>query len=69
MEKDLNKNKKDNFNKETNNNLSRRSFLKRLAMLAAGSTILGTAGIYSYLENKDDKKEEKQEQDEYGIDG
>ncbi len=53
MEKNLNK---DNFNKKENKEneeLSRRSFLKKLAIFGAGSAILGTAGVLSYFKNKE----------------
>lgn len=58
MEKNLNK---DNFNKKENKEneeLSRRSFLKKLAIFGAGSAILGTAGIFSYFKNKENESSE-----------
>lgn len=59
MEKNFNKNNfNNNKNNKENTELSRRSFLKKLAILGAGSAILGTAGIFSYFKNKENESSE-----------
>lgn len=58
MEKNFNK---DNFqnknNKKDDKELSRRDFLKKIAILGAGSAILGTAGIFSYFKKRKSESE------------